>query len=116
MEATVVMAKCNMSKEIFAIRLQKNENAWVFTWAFKISEKSANNEGYSQTNVSGVLKIDSQYPGCPHCGAESFYQCGHCKKIVCYKGEEKQVTCPHCGTTSGFKTSETFNDIKGGAF
>lgn len=116
MEATVIMAKCKVSKEGFGIRAQKQGSSWLFTWAFKLSGKSAKNEGYDKANISGAINIVSEYPGCPHCGATGFYQCGRCKKIVCYLGEEDEATCPHCGNTAGFKGGGNFKDIAGGAF
>lgn len=116
MEATVIIAKCKVSKEGFGIRAQKKGSTWLFTWAFKLSEKAAFNEGYDKTKVSGSIQLGSEYPGCPHCGAQGFYQCGGCKKIVCYEGHEEQATCPHCGNTAGFNQAESFDGISGGAF
>ena len=117
MEATVILAKCNKSKQSFAIRAQKNENTWLFTWAFNISDKIANNEGYSQNKISGQIGFSIEYPGCPHCGAMGFFQCGRCNKIVCMVGNEKKSSCPHCGNiVEGFKEVNTFNNIDGAAF
>jgi len=115
MEATVVMAKCNISKESFGIRAEKQINKWVFNWAFKLSEKAATNEGYNETTISGAIAIASEYPGCPHCGGRGTYVCGHCKKAVCLKGEETEVTCPHCGNKGKLVASETVEGLKGGA-
>jgi hypothetical protein len=116
MEATVIMAKCKVSKQGFGIRAQKQGNSWAFTWAFILSEGSAKKEGYDQTNISGAISLDSEYPGCPNCNAKSFTQCGSCKKIACYVGNEEQVTCPHCGYTSKVTGVESFDGITGGAF
>jgi len=116
MEASVVVGRCNISKNIFGIRMEKQKNKWVFTWAFKLSKKAAKNEGFDQTKISGVMAIDSKYPGCPHCEARAFYQCGKCKQIVCLKGEEAEVTCPSCGNKGKLIISENFDDIKGGAY
>jgi hypothetical protein len=116
MEATVIMAKCKVSKEGFGIRAQKQRSSWLFTWAFQLSDKAARNEGYDNTNVSGSIGLDGEYPGCPHCGASNFYQCGSCKRIVCYVGNEETAKCPHCGITAGFRQAESFDGISGGAF
>lgn len=115
MEATVITAKCKVSKEGFGIRAQKQGCSWLFTWAFKLSDKTAKDEGYNNANISGAINLSSEYPGCPHCGAKLFSLCG-CKKIACYFGNEEMVTCPHCGVTSGVKKANTFDGIKGGAF
>lgn len=116
MDATVIMAKCKISKEGFGIRAQKQGSSWLFTWAFQLSDKAAKNEGYDNKNVSGSIGLDGEYPGCPHCGAKSFTQCGGCRKIACYIGNEEQVTCPHCGYTSTVSQAESFDGITGGAF
>lgn len=116
MEARVIMAKCHKSKEPFGIRAQKMENKWVFTWAFKLSDKVAKSEGFDQSKISGVITIDSKYPGCPHCSARSFYQCCKSNKIVCW-GHEGLVNCPHCGYTGKIGASrESFDNIDGGAY
>jgi len=115
MEATVIMAKCKVSKEGFGIRAQKQGSSWLITWAFQLSDNAAKNEGYNNTMVSGSLGLDSDYPGCPHCGANSFFQCGGCHKIVCYENDER-VICPHCGIICEGFASGNFDGIKGGAF
>ena len=114
MEATVIMAKCKNSKESFGIRAERIDLGWLFTWAFKLSGKTAKNEGYNKTMVSGSLGLDSDYPGCPHCGANSFFQCGGCHKIACDENE-KRVICPHCGIILE-GVSHNFDPITGGAF
>ena len=116
MQATVIMAKCKNSKENFGVRAEQQGSTWVFTWAFKISDKVAANEGYDTTNVSGVISLNADYPGCPHCESMGFTQCGSCKKIACYRGNEGKVTCPHCGNTANVSSAKSFDDIKGGAF
>ena len=116
MEATVIVAKCKNSKDTFGIRTEQRSNAWVFTWAFKMTEKAAASEGYNLTNISGAIRLDTDYPGCPHCESKGFTQCGRCNKIACYRGHEEKVTCPHCGNTAHVSSAESFEDIKGGAF
>lgn len=114
--ATVIMAKCKVLNKAFGVRAQKEGSVWYFTWAFKLADKTAKNEGYDQTKISGEINLDTGYPGCPYCEASYFYQCGNCKKIVCYAGHEEQATCPHCGNTSGFRSVDSFDEITGGAF
>jgi len=116
MEATVIMAKCKVSKEGFGIRAEKQGSSWTFTWAFKLSERAAKNEGFDQTNISGSISLAAEYPGCPHCGAKKFSQCGSCNKTACYVGKEEKVTCPHCGNTANVVHVESFDRIAGGAF
>ena len=59
--ATVVMAKCQRSKLPFGIRMEKKKDGvWYCTWAFKLSEKAAANEGYSATPISGRVALDAE--------------------------------------------------------
>ena len=69
-EANVVVAKCNHSKRPYGIRMEKmSEGAWHCTWAFKINEQSAKNEGYD-TSVSGRVEKDAEYPLIQVCPVE----------------------------------------------
>ena len=57
-EATVVMAKCRRSKQPFGIRMEKKKDGvWYCTWAFRLSERAAANEGYGGTLVSGETHV-----------------------------------------------------------
>jgi hypothetical protein len=115
MEATVIMAACQKRKELFAIRTERRENGWWFTWAFRLNADKAKREGYDKTTVKGIINIDSEYPGCPHCEAQGFYQCGKCNKIACYSGQT-EVTCPHCGHKGGVVEAESFDNIDTSAY
>ena len=64
---------------------------------FKIKKEQARREGYDAKTVHGSISYDPEFNGCPYCGANGFYICSRCGKIVCYNGEE-YVTCPNCGT------------------
>lgn len=115
-EATVILAKCKNAHKSFGIRVEKKDkNEWNCTWAFKITEKAAGNEGYSDTMVSGKIDIDKEYPGCPYCGSDCWFQCGKCGKLNCYSGEESRVTCEWCGSTGDLRAADTF-DLKGGGY
>ena len=37
-EASVILAKCAQDK-LYGIRIEKRDNDWVRTWAFKLKEK-----------------------------------------------------------------------------
>ena len=75
-EANVVVAKCTHSSQPFGIRMEKKDGAWHCTWAFKINEKSAKNEGYDTAMVSGRVEMVAVYPGCPYCGTMGWSSCG----------------------------------------
>ncbi len=117
MEANILLFKCVKAKQIYGVRVQKmSDGDWWRTWTFKIDPKNAQAEGYDKTPVQGNLYSTDEYPGCPHCGAEGFVQCGKCQKISCWNGEEK-MTCPWCGNYMDEIVSATdkFN-VEGGQF
>ena len=65
-QATVVMAKCRRSNQPYGIRMEKKrDGVWYCTWAFKLSERAAANEGYSGTLVSGRVDLDAEYQDVP---------------------------------------------------
>lgn len=115
-EASVVMAKCNKSHRPYGIRIERRtDNIWYETWAFKLSEKAGSNEGYGNTMISGQIKIDDEYPGCPYCGAIGWVSCSSCGKLTCYSGEGNSFTCSWCGNSGKLRTAETF-DLSGGGY
>ena len=52
----------------------------------------------SQIEIENFID-DADFPGCPFCSAHQLAQCGECRKIYCYKDEDK-VKCPWCGSES----------------
>ena len=74
MEAKVMMIKCQKNRKAFGARIQKEGRNWRMTWAFKIDERIAQKEKFSsESTIKGSFIFDEEYPGCPHCGAQSFY-------------------------------------------
>lgn len=114
--AVVVMASCHKSKKPFAIRSEQRGKPWYFTWAFKLSEKMMKSEGFDKETIRGEINIDINYPGCPYCGARTFFQCGKCQRIVCMYGDEKVVKCPECGNEGDLAYVDEFDKIEGGKF
>lgn len=115
-QATVVMAKCRHSAKPFGIRVEKmNDGVWHCTWAFKLSERAASNEGYGATLISGRVALDPEYPGCPYCGAGGWFSCGSCGgKLTCNSGEV-EVTCGWCRASGRCSAAENF-DLRGGGY
>ena len=111
-EAFAIMAMCEETKKPFGITVNPQQGHYAFTWAFKINSDQAKREGYDRKNVCGTVTYDSDFNGCPHCGAKQFYMCNQCKKVVCYHGKEV-VTCPNCGNTSSLRIAESV-DLSGG--
>ena len=114
-EAFAVMAMCSIAKKPFGITVDKiGFGQYKFVWAFNIDQEKAHREGYDSQTVHGGVTLDSNYPGCPHCGSKDFYTCGSCGCVVCYHGEEA-VSCPKCGF-SGTITKVDSIDLKGGGY
>jgi len=114
MEAMVILQKCSIKNHLTGIRVEKRDGDWYRTWAFKIDEKKAKNEGFDKNSIKGSFHADPKYPGCPYCEAISFYQC-FCGKLNCYAGHEKSITCRWCGKT-GICVEQTNFNIKSGGF
>ena len=95
-EASVILAKCAQDK-LYGIRIEKRDNDWVRTWAFKLKEETAEKEGFDKINFTGSFYTDEEYPGCPYCGAKKCFVCGNCGKVSCYDGSDK-VVCNWCGS------------------
>lgn len=111
-KAFAIMGMCEEYRKPFGITVDPRDGAYAFCWAFKISDAQAKREGYDRTHVHGTVTYDSEFNGCPYCGAKGFYICRQCGKVICYQGQE-MVTCPNCGLSSGVKPAETF-DLTGG--
>lgn len=109
MEANIMLIKCVKEKKVFGARIQKTEtNDWVRTWAFKINDKQAVNEGYDRTPIQGSLVATAEYPGCPYCKAKGFFKCARCGKLNCYDNEEI-VVCAWCGNSGTTYTADEFS-------
>jgi len=97
MEVNIVIAKCCKHNQTFGLRLEKINNNWLRTWAFKIKESSVKREGYDKNPINGTLMPMPSYPGCPYCKADNVVLCG-CGKVSCYLSESKSVYCYWCNT------------------
>ena len=116
-EGTVIMARCANKQAPYGMRLQKTGSGWVCTWTFAMKEAAAKREGYTGTTVKGEIALGAEYPGCPHCGAGGFVQCGKCGKISCFRHEQKSAVCPHCGNKmENFSHDGNFDEVKGDAY
>ncbi len=93
------MARCSQNGQDFGIRFEeKGRGRWIANWAFDSQETSARRGEYDRGEITGDFEFDADYPGCPHCGAPSIFQCV-CGKVACWNGESHAITCPWCGTT-----------------
>lgn len=113
-EAFAIMAMCEEAKKPFGITVNPHNGCYAFTWAFKINPDQAKREGYDKTYVRGAVMYDPEFNGCPYCGSKQFYICNHCKKVVCFHGQE-YVICPNCSNSSSLRPTEAV-DLEGGGF
>lgn len=98
-EQGVVMARCSQSRRGFGMRFEEQGHGhWITDWAFDTKEMPDRRERCSRGKITGDLKFSADYPGCPHCGAPSIFQCV-CGQVACWDGESRTVTCPWCGDT-----------------
>lgn len=112
-EAMIVMASCKKTGKPFAIRTEKQGSEYVMNWAFQLKEGVAKREGFENNKVRGNIVVSPEYPGCPHCEAQTWFQCGQCGRFVCMEGEETVVKCPDCGNEAGLNYTDEF-DLSGG--
>lgn len=111
----VVMATCQKTGKHFGITAVRKGRDYHFVWAFKLSASAARKEGFDRNKVSGNIINDSEFPGCPYCGAESWFQCGTCKRFVCSENKATYGKCPECGGEGSLVVGDNF-DLSGDAF
>ena len=106
MVANVILARCAEYQKLFGIRIEKQGEDWLRTWAFPIDEVRAKHEGFDKTEISGSLEVTPDYPGCPYCNGVFLLQCT-CGKMICCKnkttGESEEsysVLCEWCGNVT----------------
>ena len=99
-EAKIALCRCKEGKRPFGVRFEEYENEWKATWAFPIKKDgTAEREEYDKTILKGQIRWDSDYPGCPYCGAHGFIICNACGGLNCNMNERtEEFTCGWCGT------------------
>ena len=110
----VIMAVCQRTGQPYGITAERVGRDFHFKWAFKLSASSAKREGFDKNRVSGNIFDDAEFPGCPHCGADTWYQCGGCRKFVCHRSGDRSGKCPSCGNQGEIVTADSF-DLSGGS-
>lgn len=112
MRADVLLARCGRGSGLYGLRVEERLDSWYSTWAFPIGESHAQGEKYQATSVNGGLLLDSGFPGCPRCGANSFALCSQCGKLSCWSTTSPHwrcdwFPCTATGSPSGSITSFT---------
>src|SRR5262249_44726608 len=100
MKADVLLARCQRSAEMYGLRVEDRPDAWYATWAFGLDEGRISREGYGQNVVNKLLQVSDTFPGCPHCGANSFVQCRLCDKLTCWVAGTRTWKCAWAPCTS----------------
>lgn len=113
-DAFAILAQCEETKKPFGITVDPLQGKLKFVWAFKIDQAKAHREGFDGKYVHGVITLDDNFPGCPHCKEKRFYICGNCGSVVCWHGQER-VTCPNCHMSGSLQAAESF-DLRGGGY
>lgn len=70
-------------------------------------------------DLRGNFLIGQSYKtrGCKLCGKKFLYQCGNCKKLICYDGmERRNVPCPACGKVLSIPAAKDDRIIMSGNF
>ncbi len=99
-EVRIVLCRCQATRKLFGQRLEQTApSTWTATWAFKISEGNAKQEGYESVSLTGQFQLGADYPGCPECQAMSCFGC-KCGQLTCYDGESRVSTCAWCHITA----------------
>jgi hypothetical protein len=116
LNAKVIIAKCSKTQKAFGIRIEQRGGDWARTWAFPVDERKAKREGFEANTISGSMKADDEYPGCPHCGGLGFSRCS-CGNISCGGGmlDNGEMTCPWCGETNVYEAADSL-DVSGGGY
>lgn len=116
-EARVALCQCTESRRHFGIRVEKQGEGWIATWAFAIkNEESLLREGYQNTRIAGALKLSPGYPGCPYCGSLQMIVCGHCGKLHCQpaESEQKAFVCAACGNAGEISPYDGIGGVRVG--
>lgn len=96
-EAKIGLCKCHENK-IMGVRFERSGKNWKATWAFPIKKTgSEKRENYDKTQLTGLIELDAEYPGCPYCGAKAFIICGDCGGLNCNDHRSNIFTCQWCG-------------------
>ena len=105
-EMLLVPARCGQSRRPFLIRMKRaNAEEWDAVAASAVSEERLRNPEFGNARISGRLKIDGDYPGCPHCDRRSLFVDGRCgSHISCMEPGADHTECPWCGNPAQAKT------------
>ena len=97
-------ARCTGTKRPFAIRFEQTANGvWSACGTIRITERQLSNSAFSSNRIVSS-NLSPNYPGCPHCGADSRKQLAGISFLRCFCGElacssgiiGAETLCPWC--------------------
>ena len=88
---------CSTRKKPIGLQFVAEGSECALSGSFSVGAKIVvSAEGLTGTPVVGAAYART---GCKYCGNKHVYQCGACKKFVCYDGTaQKNHECPLCGS------------------
>lgn len=98
-EARITLCKCGEGRKVFGIRMERTNNGWDRTWAYKIKNFSEERDTANEKVMEGMIGTTGEYPGCPYCGSFGLVICGKCGRMNCNHGTNERFTCNWCGFT-----------------
>ena len=98
--AVVSTMRCSEGRGAVGLRVEEIEaSRWAVTWSFPLPERNEFTE--EAGTISGSVELASGLVVCPRCEADSFFLCGGCSRLTCYRTSSTGVTrCSWCGIES----------------
>ena len=104
-KVVIVLGRCSRRGDLHGMRFEETDRGhWQADWAFPVREQTAHRERFDRSDITGSFSFALGYPGCPGCGAFSYFRCC-CGKVACWDGRSERVTCPWCRQTSTLQGS-----------
>jgi hypothetical protein len=104
-ERMLVPAWCVKTKRPFLVKFERHGKSWIAASATIISEQRFRNPELHRSEVTGKLRLRSDYGGCPHCLNRSIWFCPSCGgRMSCCHGTDTRATCPWCGSEGELTT------------
>ncbi len=114
-ETMLVPARCSKSKQPFLIRFSRDKAGWTAQSATPLNEQRLRNPALHASQAQGKLRLATEYPGCPHCGAQLLWvhNGSPCAATMnCLDAADTHATCAWCGQ-SGNLSKMTAGTLRG---
>ena len=95
-DGVIVLARCGKTHRLFGVHFAETEpGLWLADGARAVGA-SARDKAHDSFEIHGRIGLADSYPGGPRCQGKALLKCG-CGRIMCWAGEERDVSCPWCG-------------------